>query len=232
MTKRRRLWRRQWRARWQQPGVRLAVWLDALIVDHGLLRPLWNRPHQFADDAWRANQPGPSGIRRLSKKGIRTVVNLRGQGSGGAILLEERACERFGMQLVHFRMSSRGAPSKERVLAFAELITQLETPLLLHCKSGADRSGFAAGLYLLLTGRGAVADAKAQLSWRYLHFKGAKTGLLHEFFCAYERYQQSTESALPFLHWVAEVYDPEQLERTFQPRKVSAWLVDKVLRRE
>jgi len=232
MTDRRPLWRRQWRARWQQPQVRLAVWLDALFVDHGILRPLWNRPTQFAADAWRANQPGPIGIRRLSHKGVRTLVNLRGQGGGGAILLEEKACERFGMQLVHFRMSSRGAPSKQRVLAFADLIKRLETPVLFHCKSGADRSGFAAGLYLLLTGQGTVADAKAQLSWRYLHFKGAKTGMLHEFFCAYERYQQSQETDQSFLDWVAEVYEPKQLEQSFQPRKVSAWLVDKVLRRE
>lgn len=232
MSKSRRLWRRQWRLRWHQPQVRLAVWFDALIVDHGLLRPLWNRPQRFAPDAWRANQPDPAGIYRLAKKGIRTLVNLRGSGSGGAIVLEERACDRYGIQLVHFRMSSRGAPSKKRILAFAELIRQLDKPVLFHCKSGADRSGFAAGLYLLLTGQGTLADAKAQLTWRNLHFKGAKTGMLHEFFCEYERYQSSTDSALSLLDWVAQIYDPDQLERSFQPRKVSAWLVDKVLRRE
>jgi len=232
MSDSRRLWRRQWRTRWHQPQVRLAVWLDALIVDHGILRPLWNRPERFAEDAWRSNQPGPVSIRRLSKKGIRTLVNLRGSGSGGAILLEERACERYDVQLMHFRMSSRGAPSKERILAFAELIQQTDKPVLFHCKSGADRSGFAAGLYLLLTGQGSVADAKAQLTWRNLHFKGAKTGMLHEFFCAYERYQKSADSELSFLAWTAQLYDPIQLEQSFQPRKISAWLVDKVLRRE
>ncbi|WP_108165012.1 tyrosine-protein phosphatase [Saccharospirillum sp. MSK14-1] len=232
MTKSRRVWRRQWRARWHQPHVRLAVWLDALIVDHGLLRPLWNRPQRFAKDAWRANQPGPIGIRRLAKKGIHTIVNLRGSGSGGAILLEEQACDRYGVELIHVRMSSRGAPSKKRILAFADLVQQLDTPVLFHCKSGADRSGFAAGLYLLLTGQGDVADAKAQLTWRNLHFKGAKTGLLHEFFCAYERYQLDTDSAMSFLDWVAQVYDPDQLEQSFKPRRFSAWLVDKVLRRE
>ena len=225
-------WRRQWRARWHQPQVRLAVWLDALVVDHGLLRPLWNRPQRFTADAWRANQPSPLGIRRLARQGVRTVVNLRGEGSGGAILLEERACAQAGLELIHFRMSSRGAPSAKRVLAFARLLENLQRPVLFHCKSGADRSGFAAGLYLLLTGQGSVADAKAQLSWRYLHFKGAKTGLLHEFFCAYERYQNTAEAPGSFLHWVAEVYDPLELERSFKPRRLSAWLVDKVLRRE
>lgn len=232
MTKRRRIWRRQWRQRWHQPAVRLAVWFDALVVDHGLLRLLWNWPSQFAADAWRANQPGPWTIQRLAAKGVRTVVNLRGQGSGGAILLEERACERAGVELIHLRMSSRGAPSAKRVLAFAALLDNLQRPVLLHCKSGADRSGFAAGLYLLLTGQGNVADAKAQLSWRYLHFKGAKTGMLYEFFCLFERYQLSSEAPLSFVDWVAQVYDPQQLEQSFQPRRISAWLVDKVLRRE
>ncbi|MDB2448832.1 sulfur transferase domain-containing protein [bacterium] len=206
--------------------------MDALIVDHGLLRPLWNRPSQFARDAWRANQPGPVTIRRLASQGVRTLVNLRGQGSGGAILLEEMACERYGLELIHFRMSSRGAPSVKRIASFAELLNRLSGKVLFHCKSGADRSGFAAGLYLLLTGQGSVADAKAQLSWRYLHFKGAKTGMLHEFFCMFERYQNREQNPLPFLEWATRVYDPAELEQSFRPHKLSSWLVDKVLNRE
>jgi len=32
--------------------------------------------------------------------------------------------------------------------------------------------------------------------------------------------------------WVAEVYDPRQLQQNFQPAGLTSWIVDKVLRRE
>lgn len=225
-----RRWRRGWGERFDRPGIRALAWLDAQFVDHGVLRPLWNGPERFAADAWRANQPGPRHIRKLARQGVRTVINLRGAGNSGAWLYEAEACRQAGLTLIPFKMSSRGAPSAERILAFAELIERIERPVLLHCKSGADRSGFAAGLYLLLTGQGDLAAAKAQLSWRYLHFRGAKTGMLYEFFREYERYRR--QGSLALLDWVRDVYDPRALERSFQPRGLTTWLVDRVLRRE
>ena len=83
-------------------------------------------------------------------------------------------------------------------------------PFLLHCKSGADRAGFAAALYLLLR-RGALGGGGAERSchWRYLHLRGAATGVMHFML---ERY--AAESALEpmgFRAWVATRYDPEAL---------------------
>ncbi|WP_037340262.1 fused DSP-PTPase phosphatase/NAD kinase-like protein [Saccharospirillum impatiens] len=223
-------WRRYWEANFDKPWVRYLAWLDAIVIDHGLLRPLWNRPERFASNAWRGNQPSARQVRRLANKGIRTIVSLRGLGNIGASLFEIEAAEQANVTLISFRMSSRGAPRPARVDELIQLMSRIDTPVLFHCKSGADRSGFAAGVYLLVTGQGTVQDAKAQLSWRYLHFKGAKTGLLHEFFCEYERYCRQTPMA--FQQWVNEVYDPVQLERQFKPAGFTSWVVDKVLRRE
>ena len=49
----------------------------------------------------------------------------------------------------------------------------------MHCKSGADRAGFAAALYLLLQRRRPAEEAQEQLSWRYLHLRAGATGILH-----------------------------------------------------
>lgn len=223
-------WRRYWAAHFDRPPVRLAAWLDAMVIDHGLLRPLWNRPEPFTLDAWRGNQPSAGQVHRLAQRGIRTIVSLRGLGNIGASLFEIEAAKKANVELISFRMSSRGAPRPACVNELIELMRRIETPVLFHCKSGADRSGFAAGVYLLVTGQGSVQDAKAQLSWRYLHFKGAKTGLLHEFFCEYERYCE--QQPVAFQQWVNEVYDPVQLERQFKPAGFTSWVVDKVLRRE
>jgi len=225
-----RRWRKSWTEHFDKPSVRLAAWLQALFVDHGLVRPLWNNPQRFASEAWRSNQPTPRVLYHLAGSGLRSVVNLRGKGNHGAWLYEQEACQQLGINLIDFRMSSRGAPKAELIVKLADIIRTIEHPVLFHCKSGADRSGFVAGLYLLITGQGNVADAKAQLSWRYLHFKSAKTGMLYEFFVAYERYCEQT--SIPFMTWVTDVYDAQALRRDFQPRGLTAWFVDKVLRRE
>lgn len=230
-----RAWRRRWPAQFDRRLIRLVAWFDVEFIDHGLLRPIWNRPVRFAPEAFRGNHPSQRQIKRLATNGLKTIVNLRGESTSGAWLFEKESCESAGVELIPYRMSSRGAPSAERVLGLAALIATVNKPVLFHCKSGADRSGFAAGVYLLLTEGGSLADAKAQLSWKYLHFKGASTGMLDEFFCEYERYlekEQATHSPKVFLGWVQEVYDEQALQRKFKPDGLVTWVVDKVLRRE
>lgn len=225
-----RQWRSTWSNRMHLRRIRIAVWLDAMIYDHGLLRLFWNHPKQFASNAWRSNQPTPSQLFALANKGIKTVVSLRGLTTGGASLLELEACESANLQLVPFKMSSRGAPSQETLLNLFSLFEQIDKPVLFHCKSGADRAGFVAALYLLVTGEGGVQEAKAQLSWRYLHFRGAKTGMLFAFLEAFERF--SLAEPCDIKEWVENYYDERLLSQSFQPRGLSVWLVDKVLRRE
>ena len=225
-----RRWRQAWPEQFDRRDVRLVAWLEAMFVDHGILRPLWNNPEPFTESAWRGNQPNRLQIRRLARRGIQSIISLRGLNNGGAALFEIEACRKAGITLIPFKMSSRGAPKVETILEFADLLERVDKPVLFHCKSGADRSGFAAALYFLLTGEGTIKQARAQLSWRYLHFKGAKTGRLDAFLEAYQKAHE--QSGIEFLDWVQQDYDPETINRTFQPKGWSSWLVDKVLRRE
>ena len=52
---------------------------------------------------------------------------------------------------------------------------------MMHCKSGADRAGLMAALYLLIAKQPA-REAVKQLTWKYGHVKQAKTGVLDAFF--------------------------------------------------
>jgi protein tyrosine/serine phosphatase len=100
----------------------------------------------------------------------------------------------------------------------------------MHCKSGADRAGFAAALYLLLRRDLPVEEAKRQLSWRYLHLRGAATGVLHFLL---ERYaEDSAEEPMRFRDWVERRYDPEALMGDYEADPAASFIVDRVLRRE
>ena len=98
----------------------------------------------------------------------------------------------------------------------------------MHCKSGADRAGLAAGLAILFEG-GRAVDALQQLSWRFGHWSRARTGVLDAFFL---RYAQTAEGRLPFLDWVEHEYDEAALKRDFVAGGLSTFITDKVLRRE
>ena len=131
-----------------------------LVFDHGLLRKAWRNEHEVDGGVWRSNQPDPGTIRRLAGQGFKAILNLRGATEYGSYLLEREACRAAGIELVDFKLTSRTLPSREEILALDAIFARLPRPFLMHCKSGADRAGFAAALYLMLQ-QGAVARGGA-----------------------------------------------------------------------
>ena len=84
----------------------------------------------------------------------------------------------------------------------------------MHCKSGADRAGLASALYLMHVENKPVAEAKKQLSLRYLHLKNDSTGILDYMLDQYE--QDITETPMPIREWFETRYDPKALTAGFQ----------------
>ncbi len=169
-------------------------------------------------------------IAAFARKGIKTIVNLRGGREHGSWPLQKEACERHGIALVDFVLRSRGAPDRETILGAKAFFAGLREPALVHCKSGADRAGFFSVLYLLVHENRPLDEAIRQLSLRYGHFRFAKTGILDAFFEAYRR--EGEARGIAFLDWVATGYDPERLEREFKPGLLSSLIADRLIRRE
>jgi protein tyrosine/serine phosphatase len=221
-------------ARWDQPVTgtagRFRAWAHMLLVDHGVFRLLYLNKHRVSDRLWRAAQPAPHQIARLRQEGVRTIVNLRGGREHGSWQLQKEICDRLGLNLVEFVVRSRGAPDRETILKSREFFESVEYPAVLHCKSGADRAGFVAALYLIVQEGRPASEALSQLSLRYGHFRFAKTGILDAFF---ERYiAEGERNGIGFLEWVERIYDPEALERDFRPSFWSDVVVDRIMRRE
>lgn len=225
----------RWRATWAHqpitPWVRLFAYLDMTLVDHGFLRPFYNRPYEFAPGMWRSNQPSPRQLRKLKQQiGLNTVLNFRGDESSGHYALEQEACAELGLKLVTRRLYSRDFPD---VAVVKQLIHDFETlpkPMLLHCKSGADRAGLGAALYLITQQQQPVEQALEQLSLRFLHVKQAKTGLLDFLLETYA--QAHAQTGIAFIDWLEQEFDPAALKPQFQVKGWASILVDWVLRRE
>lgn len=222
-------------ARWDRPLegplARLRAWVNMILVDHGIFRLLYLNKHAVTPQFWRAAQPTPPQIARMARdQGIRTIVNLRGGREYGSWPLEKEACERAGIDLDDFVVRSRGAPDRDDLLALPAFLERLRYPVLVHCKSGADRAGFMAALYLIIREGRPTREALGQLSLRYGHFRFAKTGILDAFIETYAR--EGEARGIGFIDWVRERYDPQALEKSFRTRLFSSLLVDSLFRRE
>jgi protein tyrosine/serine phosphatase len=203
---------------------------DMLLIDHGVFRLLYVNRHRLDERAWRSAQPAPRHIRALKRRGLRTIVNLRGERLCGSYWLEQRVCKRKGVVLVNFPLRSRAAPTPEEIKGARALFEQIEYPVLFHCKSGADRVGLMSALYRVFQQGKPIAEAKRELSLRYGHFRQADTGILDRFF---EKYlEDSARQPMSFMEWVDKVYDPRELKRSFRASGWARRLVDQVLKRE
>ena len=155
------------------------------------------------------------------------MITLRGERAGcGSDRLGRIAAREAGLVQLDAPFESRGAPHKDRILRLVHLLEAAEEPILIHCKSGADRTGLVAGIWLLLQGA-PVAAAMAQLSLRHGHIRQSKTGILDAFFADYAK-----AAPKPFLDWLREDYDEAALRAGFASRAWADGLVDKILRRE
>ena len=206
------------------------AWLDSVFADHAFFRLAWtNWAEVVPGRLYRSNHPTPRRLAALVRRyGIRTVINLRGDKPCGSTTLTHAAAERLGLAHIYAPFESRGAPHRDRILRLAEIFHVMEEPALIHCKSGADRAGLAAGLFILLNG-GTSAQALRHLSWRFLHFPHSRTGVLDAFFY---RYAAEAEGRMPFLDWVRDRYDEDALRQSFRPGRLASFLGDRVLARE
>ncbi len=191
---------------------RRAAWWHFQLMDHAFLRGIWTNLDQIAPGVWRANQPSPRRLEIYQRQlGLKSVVNLRGGSQQGFYLFEAEVCKKLGLTLHDVHFSARRAPKKAALLAVFDLFASLQKPVLIHCKSGADRTGLISALYLLDVEQRPLAEAKRQLSFRYLHLKSTETGIMDHFLTLYE----AESNGRSIRDWVIQDYDPARLKASF-----------------
>ena len=213
------------------PSGRLKATLDYLWKDHAYLRLGFQNAHWISPEMARCNQPWPFQLKAWKRRGVRTVINLRGGLKNSSYALEKDACERLGLTLVNLDANSREVPKRKTVLEARDLFESIEYPAVMHCKSGADRAGAIAVLYAHFRLGQPIRQAMSQLSGRFLHVKAGKTGVIDY---GFERYLADGEPAgLSYLDWVmSDAYDPAKLKADFHAQWWATLLTDKLLRRE
>jgi len=213
------------------PAVLARARKSLLWDDHGFLRRAFRNHRHVGGQMWRGNQPDPERIAWLASQGFKTILNLRGEQAGRAYYdLEHWAAKQHGLTVIDLGWGSREAPFVERIERLIEVFNTIEYPAFMHCKSGSDRAGIVAVLYLVLHEGWKVEDALVHLSLKYGHVKQGKTGMLDHFFQLY--LDRNAREPIDFLTWVRTEYDRQACHDGFMAAWWGSFLTERVLRRK
>lgn len=150
----------------------LAVILIALVIAYVGVTAMTGNFHTVAEgEVYRSAQPSPAALERYVREhGIRTVINLRGENpSDGWYQDEVATSRRLGLRHVDFRMSAKRGITRREAWRLIQIMQTAPKPILIHCESGADRTGLASALYVAGIQRRGEDAAEEQLSLKYGH---------------------------------------------------------------
>ena len=211
-------WERETRAYYNTdlstPENRRRAHIYNLWFDHAVLRKIWTNFWPVAPGVYRSNQPTHERFVKLKAMGIRSVLNLRGAAGAAHYLVEEESCRELGLTLVNCTLHARFAAPRADILAVIRAFREIEKPFVMHCKSGADRAGFASVLYLHVIEGRPLAEARRQLSLKYLHMSFSRTGILGFILDTYEAH--NARSPIRFEDWVATEYDQQDMQDAYE----------------
>lgn len=201
------------------PSERRRSWRHYQWLDHGILRTFWHNFEKVADGVYRSNHPDHKRFAAYAEMGIKSVLNLRGKAQQPHHLFEVESCKALGLNLITIGMSARQAPQKARLLELLETFETIERPFLIHCKSGADRTGLVAAIYLMVCEGQSVVEARKQLSFRYLHIRRSSTGILDHFLDVYAA--RDAQSPISIADWIRHEYDRAALTESFAAKQAA-----------
>jgi hypothetical protein len=158
---------------------------------------------------------------KLRACGIHTVVNLRGNCDPSPWYLDEsRATNRLNVCQEDISFSAGHLPSVSEVRRLVEVLDRTEYPILLHCRRGADRTGMAAAMVLLLQTDAGLEQARRQLGLRYGHLALGRPANLDWFLDLYGEWLQTkrlAHSPAIFRRWLEQEYCPGECRCEIEP---------------
>jgi hypothetical protein len=169
---------------------------------------------------YRCGQPSAERLAHLIRRhGIRTVVNLRGLDPRPWYFEECQVTNRLNVSEEDIGFSAGRLPSVPALRQLVEILDNTEYPVLFHCHKGADRTGMASVIVLLLKTDTPLAEARAQLGPRYGHLPLGRTAHINRFFDLYEEWLSAnglSHSPDVFRRWATREYCPGECRCAFE----------------
>jgi protein-tyrosine phosphatase len=160
--------------------------------------------------------------RAIARYRLRSLINLRGAKPGREWYEKEaEVARRSGLMQEDLDLPPRRLPSRWSVLRLIELLERLPEPILIHCRAGSDRTGFASAVVRMTRGGETLERALSELSLTYGHLSGSPSAEVARFFDHYRAHlAESGEPDTParFRLWVRTSYVPYGYQARIESR--------------
>lgn len=153
---------------------------------------------------YRSAQPSAKMIKILHDQyHIKTIINLRGKNPSFTDYQTEIAVsKKLGIRHYDIQLHAKALPRPDQLRQLITLLEQAPKPILVHCKSGADRTGLAAAVALALNGETSLKKIKAQFSIAYLVTSPDSTGkLTFKYYIRWLKAHHYKNNKAHFLEW-------------------------------
>lgn len=190
--------------------------INLFIIDHGWIRAIINNNfYSIIEGVYRSGQPSPKLLEQYIKKyEIKNIINLRYSDTSGQdiYLMQKNICNKYNTNMICIPVSARRLPEKNKLKLILETIKKIQKPFLVHCKTGADRTGFFMALYTFYTTND-IELAQKQLSLKYLHIRYSSTGILDYFFNLIKNLELNNTD---LEDWIDKKYDPQSITSNYK----------------
>ena len=190
--------------------------INLFIIDHGWIRAIINNNFFIINEGvYRSGQPSPKLLEHyIVKHKIKNIINLRYSDTSDQdiYLMQKNICYKLNTNMINIPISARRLPEKDKLKLILDVIKQIQKPFLVHCKTGADRTGFFMALYIFYTTND-IELAKKQLSLKYLHVRYSSTGILDYFFDLLKKLELNNTD---LEDWIDKKYDPQLITSKYK----------------
>ncbi len=119
----------------------------------------------------------------INKYHLRSILNLRGKNPEEDWYNDEvKISLEYGLTHYDLALSASRELTDQEVKRLVEIFESAPRPILIHCKSGADRSGLVAAMWKVIVDKETKEGAKNQLSLLYGHIPIGPTSAMDHFF--------------------------------------------------
>ena len=203
----------------------LAVLLG-LIITIGY-KPLFkqNFAEVVPNRLYRSAQPDDRLAGWIEEHNIKSVLNLRGGHPSYSWYAQEREIIRdHTVDYYEIPISAQLRPRKSELLQIIDLLGRVRYPMLIHCKSGADRTGLGVALYHLIVQKELPQKALSAFSIYHAHIPLFGPEKLQQPIREYSDWLEQkglTHTPERFREWVEKYYqDGRDPEPTQNPAKM------------
>jgi len=168
------------RALWIFNGAILAIVVAVIVT---FRNPLFhgNFGVVVPERVYRSAQPVEELTRWIEQYGLQSILNLRGGSFQNPWYTAEVAATRQrDVDFYDMPMSATRRPERGDLLILLDLFERCRYPLLIHCKSGSDRTGLATALYRMFRQGESPDEALRSFSLQYGHVPIGGPEHLHE----------------------------------------------------